>query len=97
MFDISGVLKAEQIIRSKQESLKNCELKLNSRMPSIIQTSGIFHVANVTVVKISDRLKEQGIISSIRGEGFYITQTDFSVKRDIFVLSDTFTLYKETI
>jgi DNA-binding transcriptional regulator YhcF (GntR family) len=97
MIDISGILKTEQIIQSVQESVKNGELKLNSRMPSIIQTARKFHVANETVVKAYNRLKELGIISSIRAKGFYITKTDFSVKRNIFVLFDAFTSYKETL
>lgn len=91
------VLKTNTIMEHIFSLIKNGTLLLNSPLPSINQIAKEFNIANETAVKAYKKLKEKGIIYSVKGKGFYVSTTDLSVKHNIFVLFDTFSAYKETL
>lgn len=93
----SSVPKYLQIINSIEEGIEKGLLKQGSKLPSINDICDENGLARETVVKAFSRLKERGIIGSVRGKGFYIASTTLDNIRNIFVLFDAFTAYKETL
>lgn len=91
------MLKNKQITDYILNLVKTGALTHHSPVPSINQISREFNVANETVVKAYKRLKEKGILYSLKGKGFYIAKVDLSIEHSIFVLFDTFSAYKETL
>lgn len=67
------------------------------KLPSINEISAENQLARETVVKAFSNLREKGLITSIHGKGFYVSNTNTKTVNRIFVLFDTFTSYKETL
>lgn len=94
---LNNPLKTNQVIEHILSLVKNGTLPLNAQAPSINKIAVDLNVANETVVKAYRKLKENGIIRSVRGKGFFLASTDLSYDHRIVVLFDTFTAYKETL
>lgn len=92
-----SILKSEQITNYILTQVKSGDLTYNSALPSINQISRQFGVANETVVKAYNKLKERGILYSIHGKGFFVAKVDVKSEHRVFVLFDTFAAYKETL
>ncbi|NJO69195.1 MAG: GntR family transcriptional regulator [Bacteroidetes bacterium] len=92
-----SILKSEQINNYILSQIKSGVLTYNSIVPSIKQVSKELGVANETVVKAYKKLKEQGILYSVHGKGFFVAKVDIKEQHRIFILFDTFAAYKETL
>jgi len=68
----SRIPKYRQIINLVKSDIENGIFKKGERIPSINDTSEDFLVSRDTVEKAYARLREQGIIKSVPGKGFYI-------------------------
>jgi DNA-binding transcriptional regulator YhcF (GntR family) len=93
----SGTPKYVQISDSIIELINNGLLAKGEKLPSINEISNENHLARETVVKAFSNLREKGLVTSIHGKGFYVSNTDTKTINRIFVLFDTFTSYKETL
>jgi len=87
----------QQVINSVYSRIKDGSLPLGSQLPSINQVSSDYNLARETVVKAFKILQEQGVISPVRGKGYYVSSIEFEVTNRIFLLFDTFSAYKEVI
>lgn len=68
----SRIPKYQQIINLVKSDIENGIFKKGERIPSINDTSEDFLVSRDTVEKAYAKLREQGIIKSVPGKGFYI-------------------------
>lgn len=92
-----SIPKFEQIYQSVLEAIRHKKLVHGDQLPSINAICKQFGLARETVVKAFNLLKEEGVIESVHGKGFYISSTNIQSVHHIFVLFDTFSAYKEVL
>lgn len=90
----SRIPKYQQIINSIISNISNGNLVIDQRIPSINKFSEEFYISRDTVEKAYKILKERNIISSIKGKGYYITQTKLISKINILFLINKLSSYK---
>jgi DNA-binding GntR family transcriptional regulator len=93
----SATAKYEQIYNHIIGGIQSGKLKHGDKVPSINDISKKNHLAKETVVKAFNKLKEEGILISIHGKGFYINSVNVKTRQHVFVLFDTLTSYKEVM
>ena len=93
----SDLPKYKQIIDSIINNIQHGKLKRGEQLPSIAALSSSQKTAKVTIAKAYDILREQGLILSRHGKGFYVASNEVKVKLNIFILFDTFNAYKEIL
>lgn len=89
--------KYKQIVNSVIESIENGTLPRGQQLPSINELAEQEHMAKATVAIAYNILRQNGIIVSQPGKGFYIATTKASSQLNVFVLFDTLNAYKETL
>lgn len=70
---------------------------LGAYIPSINLLASRFAVARETVVKTLRSLQQRGIVTPVRGKGFYVTSSQILRQSKVLLLFDAFTPYKETL
>jgi DNA-binding transcriptional regulator YhcF (GntR family) len=90
----SRVPKYKQIVDCISHNISSGNLKMNQKIPSINMFSEEFYISRDTVEKAYNILKEQKVISSIRGKGYYITKTKLVTKTNILFLINKLSSYK---
>jgi len=93
----SSIPKYQQIFQSVINLIERRALKRGDSLPSINELSESQKIAKVTVAKAYKMLKQNGLVRSKQGKGFYIASTEISTPYNIFLLFDTFNAYKETL
>ncbi len=86
-----------QVVNLIMEEIEKGELKIGDRIPSINETSFDFLLSRDTVEKAYNELRDRGIITSVRGKGFYISSTDLKNKIKILLLFNKLSSYKKII
>jgi DNA-binding transcriptional regulator YhcF (GntR family) len=89
--------KYRQIIDHVIHNIGQGKLKRGEQLPSIAALSASQKTAKVTIAKAYEILREQGLILSRHGKGFYVASNEVKVKLNIFILFDTFNAYKEIL
>ncbi len=72
-------------------------VKIGEKAPSINETSKEFHLSRDTVVKAYEILRNQGIITAVKGKGFYVASTGQSKGKRILLLLNNLGDHKKTI
>ncbi len=93
----SRIPKYKQIADSIIQNISSGKLKMGEKIPSINIFSEEFYLSRDTVEKAYNILKERKIISSIRGKGYYITQTEMVSKLNVLFLINKLSSYKMEI
>ncbi|MDZ7725274.1 MAG: GntR family transcriptional regulator [candidate division KSB1 bacterium] len=93
----SKVPKYEQLVNSIRNAISQGILHQGDLLPSINSIADNYPIARDTVCKSFQMLKNLGIISSVPGKGYFISQTQFANKHHIFLLFDNFLSYKEAL
>ncbi|MEP6684358.1 MAG: GntR family transcriptional regulator [Parafilimonas sp.] len=93
----SDLPKYKQIIDNIINNIEQGKLKRGEQLPSIAALSASQKIAKVTIAKAYEILREQGLILSRHGKGFYVASNEVKVKLNIFILFDTFNAYKEIL
>jgi len=93
----SRIPKYRQLADSIMENIASGKLTLNQKIPSINGLSEEFYLSRDTVEKAYKILKENKIISSVKGKGYYITRTDLSVSIKVLFLINKLSAYKMRI
>lgn len=88
--------KYRQIINAIINDIEKGVLKKNDQLPSINELSIEYDLAKDTVEKAYNQLKEKGIISSVRGKGFFVQGLKSSKLRVLLVLNKL-SAYKKII
>lgn len=86
-----------QVIRSVINGIKAGKLQLGDKIPSINALSEEYDLSRDTVEKAYSQLKEQNIIVSVRGKGYYIAKTDLSIQISVLFLINKLSSYKMRI
>lgn len=95
--DKSSLPKYKQLIKSIIENIELGQLQYGQKLPSINQLSFDYYLSRDTVEKAYKELKRQEIIKSVKGKGFYITNSAPVSKLNILVIFNKISAYKEEI
>ena len=87
--DSSKVPKYMQIVEIVMSDIENGIFGIGEQIPSINETSAEFDMARDTVEKAYKILKEKGILSAVKGKGYYVASTGkMCSKRGLMLLSE---------
>jgi len=90
----SRVPKYQQIVDSVINGITNGYLSIDQKIPSINEISEEFYLSRDTVEKAYNILKDQKIIISVKGKGYYIAKTFLLDKKNILFLINKPSSYK---
>lgn len=93
----SRVPKYRQIADAIIDGINQGSLQMGDQIPSINNLSERFDLARDTVDKAYRLLKEQNVIVSVKGKGFYVSNTNLSVKINVLFLINKLSTYKMRI
>lgn len=91
----SGIPIYKQIVKSILDAVDNKVVTHGEQIPSINEIRDSFSISRDTVIKAYQELKTRGIIASSPGKGYYVSTTNGYTRRNIFLLLDGFTTYRE--
>lgn len=86
-----------QVVNLMLDEIEKGNLKVGDRIPSINETSFDLLLSRDTVEKAYNELRDRGIISSVRGKGFYICSTNMGSKVKVLLLFNKLSSYKKII
>lgn len=86
-----------QVVNLILEEIELGKLKIGDRIPSINETSFDLLLSRDTIEKAYNELKDRGIITSVRGKGFYICSTNMDNKLKVLLLFNKLSSYKKII
>lgn len=89
--------KYKQIASSVIENIEQGRITTGYQLPSITQLSIEYLVSRDTVEKAYKYLREQGVIESVKGKGFYVLISSPKSKVRVFVLFNKLSSYKKVI
>jgi len=86
-----------QVVNLILDEIEQGKLKIGDRIPSINETSFDLLLSRDTVEKAYNELRDRGIITSVRGKGFYICSTNKGNKIKVLLLFNKLSSYKKII
>lgn len=89
--------KYQQVVDLITEAIRRGKLKKGQRLYSINELSDEFLLSRDTVEKAYTLLRKQGIITSVKGKGYYIKQSDLDVQIRVLLLFNKISNYKKQI
>ncbi len=93
----SKVPKYQQVIDTIISDIEIGSIKVGDRIPSINETSEEFYLSRDTVEKAYRALQKRGIITGVRGKGFYVTSARQNEERRVLVVFNKLSDHKKTI
>lgn len=93
----SKVPKYKQVVDTIVSDIESEVFKIGDRIPSINETSEEFYLSRDTVEKAYKILRERGIISSVRGKGFYVASTGVLSSKRILLVFNKLSDHKKEI
>tara|TARA_R110002050_G_scaffold261556_1_gene401690 strand:- start:214162 stop:215208 length:1047 start_codon:yes stop_codon:yes gene_type:complete len=93
----SRIPKYKQIVDSIINDISKGKLKIGEKIPSINELSESCYLSRDTVEKAYKKLKEQKVIISVKGKGYYTAKTDLISKIQIFFMINKLSSYKMMI
>lgn len=93
----SNIPKFKQIVESVKNALLDGRLKKGDALPSINELCGLCKISRDTVVKAYESLREENIISSVHGKGFFIDCAELKTPKKLFLFMDDMNMYKEKL
>lgn len=95
--DYSKVRKHKQIVDSVLSATRMGSLKFNDKLPSVNELAFDHNVSRDTVVRAYAFLKENNIIESIPGKGYYLKSACEEIKIKVFLLFNELGPYQKKI
>jgi len=89
--------KYKQIINEIEQLIERGHLKLGDKIPSINAVAERYILSRDTVEKAYLYLKDQNVITSVRGKGYFVTNTDLNAKLKVCLLMNKLSAYKKII
>ncbi len=93
----SATPKYLQLTNSIISAIESGKVEKNFLLPSINEISFHFDIARDTVERGYKHLKNIGVITSVPGKGYYISNTDFRQKLKVFLLFNKLSPHKKII
>lgn len=95
--EFSSTPKYRQLANAIIDGIQRGEIKKGDLLPSINEVSFEHYMARMTVDKGYTYLKQQGIIESVRGKGFFIKVDEVPRNLRIFLLFNKLSVHKKII
>jgi DNA-binding transcriptional regulator YhcF (GntR family) len=95
--EFSSTPKYRQLANAIIEGIQQGKINKGDLLPSINEVSFEHYMARITVEKGYNYLKQQGIIDSVRGKGFYIIVDEVPRNLRIFLLFNKLSVHKKII
>jgi DNA-binding transcriptional regulator YhcF (GntR family) len=95
--EFSSTPKYRQLANAIIEGIQQGKIHKGELLPSINEVSFEHFMARITVEKGYNYLKQQGIIDSVRGKGFYIKVDEVPRNLRIFLLFNKLSVHKKII
>ncbi len=93
----SEVPKYKQVVNLVISDIESGIFKQGQRVPSINETSEDLLLSRDTVEKAYVYLKKKGILSSVRGKGYYVNKTDVSRQLKVALIFNKLSNYKRSL
>lgn len=93
----SEVPKYKQVVEMIISDIESGIFKQGQRIPSINETSEELLLSRDTVEKAYVHLRKKGILSSVRGKGYYINQTNVQKRIKVALIFNKLSNYKRSI
>ena len=93
----SEVPKYKQVVDLVISDIESGIFKQGQRIPSINETSEDLLLSRDTVEKAYVYLKKKGILSSVRGKGYYVNQTNVSRRLKVALIFNKLSNYKRSL
>jgi DNA-binding transcriptional regulator YhcF (GntR family) len=93
----SRVPKYKQIVGSVISNIEAGRIKYGQKLPSINQISYDYLLARDTVEKAYNELKGLGVIESVKGKGYYISNSKPKSQLKVLMLFNKLSTYKKEI
>lgn len=93
----SGIPKYKQVVDLIISDIESGIFKHGQRIPSINETSEDLLLSRDTVEKAYVYLKKKGILSSVRGKGYYVNKTDVSRQIKVALIFNKLSNYKRSL
>ena len=87
----------KQIINQIEEKIGNGSLKCGDMLPSISELADEIGISKETVKKAYFHLRNNGVINSTRGIGYFIAAPEVHRKKRILLLIDKLSILKQTL
>jgi len=89
--------KYKQVVDNIIAGIHLGKFKIGQKIPSINETSFEYLLSRDTVEKAYNELRSQGIIVSVRGKGYYISDTRSIGKKKVLLILNKVSTYKKRI
>jgi DNA-binding transcriptional regulator YhcF (GntR family) len=89
--------KYKQIVNAIVTQIAEGTLKRGQRISSINELSEEYYLSRDTVEKAYNELRSRGIITSVRGKGYYISRTDLNTRLKVLLVFNKISAYKKLI
>jgi DNA-binding transcriptional regulator YhcF (GntR family) len=86
-----------QIINSIHQALSDGRLRNGDLLPSVNYIAAECSVARGSIFKAYNELRSTGVIDSIPGKGYFVTNTNHQAQLNVFLLLSTFNPYREVL
>ncbi len=93
----AAIPKYRQLINSVCMAIEQGVIQRGDQLPSVNQLCDKFSLSRDTVLLAFDELKSKGMVTSVRGKGYYIDRTDLNYNKHIFLLFDELNVFKEDL
>jgi DNA-binding transcriptional regulator YhcF (GntR family) len=93
----SKIPKYQQVVDTIVSDIEIGMVKVGDKIPSINETSEEYYLSRDTVEKAYKILRKRGIITAVRGKGFYVSSTDRKEGKRILLVFNKLSDHKKTI
>ena len=93
----SKIPKYQQVVDTIVSDIELGIVKVGDKIPSINETSEEYYLSRDTVEKAYKILRKRGIITAVRGKGFYVSSTGKNEERRVLLMFNKLSDHKKTI
>ena len=93
----SKIPKYQQVVDTIVSDIEIGIVKVGDKIPSINETSEEYYLSRDTVEKAYKILRKRGIITAVRGKGFYVSSTSKNEGKRILLVFNKLSDHKKTI
>ncbi len=87
----------KQIVTCIKQAISDQVLQKGDIIPSVNHIASEFSIARGSIFKAYNDLRTAGVIDSVPGKGYFVTNTNVRSARNIFLLLSTFNPYREIL
>jgi DNA-binding transcriptional regulator YhcF (GntR family) len=93
----SKIPKYQQVVDTIVSDIEIGMVKVGDKIPSINETSEEYYLSRDTVEKAYKILRRRGIITAVRGKGFYVSSTERKEGKRILLVFNKLSDHKKTV